>query len=509
MLFGGAVACGLAVWGVRNLGVETDYLGFFSPRDHVRVENREISEKLAGTQPLSVVVTGDEPRAVTRLRVLRAIHELQRYVETLPGVDTTLSLVDYLYLVRRALDPEAPPLPASQEEIEQLLLLVDPAEIEGVANRDLSRANVVVRTRLSSSGDIDALVDNITAFAREHFPRGVTVRPTGTIVLLARSADALVRGQVTGLWQVVFVLFVLMSVLFLSLRVGLLSLVPNVVPILLLFGLMGWWGFDLNISTALIAALAIGIAVDDTIHYLTAFNAGLRKTADQAKAVAEAARTVGSPIVFTSVALAAGFLVVCLSNFRPVQDFGLLSATTMGIALLSDLVLTPAVLMTTKIVTLWEVLFLKLGPEPHKQIPLFHGLRPFQAKIVVLMARLANAPAGTAITRRGELRDELYVLLGGRAEVRRDAEGPVLRSLGRGDVVGEMGLVRHQPRTADVIVVEEAEYLILDRAFLRRLPRRYPRIAARVFLNLTRILSDRLETTTDQLAAARPARAAS
>ncbi len=114
------------------------------------------------------------------------------------------------------------------------------------------------------------------------------------------------------------------------------------------------------------------------------------------------------------------------------------------------------------------------------------------------MGRLESAEPGTFITRFGEVKPELYVLLSGHADVRREG-GPVIRTLGRGDVVGEMGLVRESPRTADVIASEHLEYLALDRRFLARLRWRYPRIAATVFLNLTRILSDRLESTTDSL----------
>jgi CRP-like cAMP-binding protein len=173
----------------------------------------------------------------------------------------------------------------------------------------------------------------------------------------------------------------------------------------------------------------------------------------------------------------------------------------MGVALVTELFFTPALLATTKIVTLWDLLFLRLGPEPHRQIPLFAGLRPFQAKIVVLMAHLANAGRGTFITRTGELKAELYVLLKGRADVRRGDSDLVIRTLGRGDVIGEMGLVRRRPRSADVVVVDDAEYLVLDDRFLARIRRQYPRIAATVFLNLTQVLSDRLESTTDQLVA--------
>ncbi len=117
------------------------------------------------------------------------------------------------------------------------------------------------------------------------------------------------------------------------------------------------------------------------------------------------------------------------------------------------------------------------------------------------MAHLASARRGIFITRKGELKEELYVLLNGRAEVRRVDSEMVIRTLSRGDVIGEMGLVRRRPRSADVVVAEDAEYLVLDDRFLGRIRRQYPRIAATVFLNLTRVLSDRLESTTDQLVA--------
>jgi len=224
----------------------------------------------------------------------------------------------------------------------------------------------------------------------------------------------------------------------------------------------------------------------------------MRKTGSQEKAILAALGSVGQAAFFIAMALSAGFFIVCLSSFKPVQHFGLLSGITMVIALVVELFLTPALLTTTKIITVWDLLFLKLGPDPHKQIPLFAGLRPFQAKLVVLMGHLEVATRGTFITRRGDVKPELYVLLNGRAEVHR-VDGPVIRTLTRGDVVGEMGLVRLRARSADVVAVEETDYLVLDQRFLHRLRRQYPRTAATVFLNLTRILSDRLESTTDAL----------
>lgn len=502
LVFAATIAlCLFSLAGLGHMRLETDYLQFLRPSHPVRRQNDRVAAALGGTQPVYIVIDGGAPRAVNTLETLQAMEDLQKFVLEQEGVDGAVSLVDYLHIARGALDPDAPPgLPQSQSQVNQLLLFVPAKDIRPVANADFSRANVIVGTRLTGSSAISAFIDRVESYARTRFRRDISVRATGTVVLLNRSADAVVRGQIRGLAQVLGVLFIVMSMLLLSLRGGLISLVPNIVPIAILFGVMGWTGISLNISTSMIAGIAIGIAMDDTIHYLSAFNRHVRRLGSERQAILDVARSVGMPIVVTSVVLAAGFLVVCLSNFVPIVHFGALASLTMVIALFADLVLTPALLMKARVVTVWDLAAIKLGSQPHMEIPLFANLRPFQAKIVVLMGKLGRARPGEYVTRRGELTDELYVLLNGRVDVLR-GDGQVLRSLGRGDVVGEMGLVRHRPRSADAVVAEETEYLVLDAAFLDRIQRRYPRIAATVFLNLTRILSDRLESVTNQLGA--------
>jgi predicted RND superfamily exporter protein len=500
VLVSGVLMVALACWGISRIRVETDYIGFFSEGSFVRADNARVAERLAGTQPIYVVIDGDAKQSVARLDTLAAMRELQDFIGRQPGVDKTMSLLDYLRIVRQALRPGAPDAaPATQVEVDQLLMLLDPKDVRSVVNRDFSRANIIVRTKLSRSSEVGDLVRRIEAFAADRFPRGIQVRPTGTMVLLNRSADALAWGQLTGLWQELVVLLVLLSFMFLSVRVGIMALIPNVVPTVILYGIMGWVAISLNISTSMIAAIAIGIAIDDTIHLLNGFNTGMRKTGSQEQAIIGALGSVGQSAFFIATALSAGFFIVCLSSFEPVKHFGLLAGITMVIALVVELFLTPALVTTTRIITVWDLLFLKLGPDPHKQIPLFAGLTSFQAKIVVLMGHLESATRGAFIARLGDVRPELYVLLNGQADVRRGDAGQVIRTLVRGDVVGEMGLVRHRARSADVVATEDTDYLVLDQRFLQRLRRQYPRTAATVFLNMTRILSDRLESTTDAL----------
>src|SRR5581483_10507686 len=194
-------------------------------------------------------------------------------------------------------------------------------------------------------------------------------------------------------------------------------------------------------------------------------------------------------------------------SFIPIQNFGILSGVTMATALGANLVLLPALLATTKIITLWDLLGVKLGEDPAGTIPLFAGLRPAQARIVVLMGELKRFEPGEPIVRRGERGDEMYVIIQGTSDVLLgDGVGrrPIAR-LRRGDVIGEMGLVRHDERSADVVAASGVEVLAVDERFLRRIQNRYPRIASKVFLNLTRILSDRLQRMNERFVAAQSA----
>jgi len=191
----------------------------------------------------------------------------------------------------------------------------------------------------------------------------------------------------------------------------------------------------------------------------------------------------------------------------PIQQFGVLSGVTMATALVTNLVLLPAVLGTTKIITVWDLLAVKLGKDPARTIPLFAGLRPAQARIVVLMGEIKRFAPGEPIIRRGDVGNEMYVLIQGSVDVYAGggADRQRIAHHARGEVFGEMGLVRRHERSADVVAAEPVELLAVNERFLERIQFRYPRIAAKVFLNLTRIVSDRLQRMTEQYVSVQPA----
>ncbi|MEO8603723.1 MAG: MMPL family transporter [bacterium] len=345
-----SVLLAIAGWGVTRVRFETDYLRFFAADNPVRVENARIGDALAGTQVMTFVVDGDGPESVTRVEVLAGMRELQRYLAAQDGVDKTLSLLDHLDAVREALQPGTAGAPFSgQREIDQLLLLLAPSDVRHELDKRHARAQLTAHTRLSGSREVVGFVKRVEAWGVAHMPPGVRVHGTGTVVLMNRSADALAWSQVTGDGQVMLILLALMSLLFRSFKLGALSMVPNVFPIVMLLGAMGWVGIDLNICTSTIASISIGIAVDDTIHYMLGYYGELQHGATRQEAILATLRSVGRPILIISVALSTGFLIACLSNFEPVRHFGVLASLTMVVGSFTDLFLLPALLITLRV----------------------------------------------------------------------------------------------------------------------------------------------------------------
>ena len=506
-----------AIWNLSSIQVDSNFQSFFRPNDPVRQATDAINEHLVGSMAFYVVIDGQEKDVMKQWDTLRRIKALQAYIDGLPGVDKTVSFVDYCELLDRgaqsgggellvgpggeiitAPPPEKPTTfwqEPSQLRAVMQLVAGSPTSFRSVASPDFARSNILVRTTLSGSQEISALAEQISAYAQERFPPDLKVRPTGNLILLTKTTGDIITGQIRSLSLAVSVIFVIMSAMFLSARIGLIAMIPNIFPIVIFFGLMGLSGAVLNLGTSIIAAIALGIAVDNTVHLMTRLSAEVHAAPDQETALLHTLGTVGKPSLYASVILFLGFLVLYFSTFVPIREFGLLSAATMVVAFGADVILLPALLATTKVITLWDVLYLKLGRDPQKTIPLFAGLRPVQAKIVTLMGEFRAFAKDEFIVRQGEVGREMFVLISGRADARLNIDGAskLLRTMGRGDVIGEMALIRQNQRTADVIAVDDAEAIVVDERFLQRMQKRYPRIGARIFLNIAKILSDRLD----------------
>ncbi len=234
-------------------------------------------------------------------------------------------------------------------------------------------------------------------------------------MLLTGTASDIVAGQIESLSLALGVIFVVMSLMFLSVKVGFLAILPNVLPILIFFGVMGWFGIFLNLGTSLIAAIALGIAVDSTIHYMARLNMELQRRVDQMSAVVRHAphRRRADHLRDRGALPRLPHLRVLELRADPAirrpdgRDDGDRAGHEPGAAAggAGDDQDHHRLGSARR----------KLGEDPARTIPLFAGLRPAQARIVILMGEIKRFAPGEPIVRRGEMGDEMYVIIQGRS----------------------------------------------------------------------------------------------
>ncbi len=505
-IFGAVVVICLA--GMFQLRVETNPIGYFRNDTDIRRNFRDIYKHLSGSFPINVTVTGIGEDYFQDPKQMAAIQRLQQFLETLPGVDKTISFFDYLKLVKYAsnqFEPQQYALPEKPYEVRMLTntykSMLGNDMLVRFMNPEFSTANIVLLTHISSSRDFLAIRDRIREHVADHFSKDLKWEITGFGMVVSSSSHLLTSGQIKSLSLTMLVVFGIMFLLFLSSKVGLVAIVPNLFPIVINFGIMGWLGIELSMFTSLIASIAIGLAVDDTIHYLVRYNHEFRKDLDERRALRETIRRIGRPIIYTTLTISIGFSVLGFSSFKPTAVFGAMMVITLLSAMVADLVLLPSLMLHVELVTLWDLVRLKIGMEPRKGIPVFQGLSRTQVHYIIMSGGLTQIDKGTVLFRRGEVSDSMYVLLSGRLDVfdTPQHEDPLsgsrkrLASLQAGELLGEMGLLRSAPRSATVVATEPCELLTINLGMIKRLQWLYPPTANKFFFNLMNILCNRLE----------------
>lgn len=502
ILAAGAGGLALALVGMSRIEVSTGFVSNFTQRSEVRRTFERLNERLGGVNSFSIVVESDEDDAFTRPDNLRELRSLQAWLEEQPEIGGTASLADGVMLLHQAFldnEPAAFAIPERQRLVKQLLLFGGDQVTGGFVDGSYRVANVTVRAAVGESADVSRLLERVEE-RLSALPQRLRARATGDLVLLNRTMDDIVRGQLQSIALAIVTIYLTLSILLTSFRVGLYALLPNLLPIAIYYGTLGLTGTPLSLATSLIGAITLGIAVDDTVHYFARFAREARTRGSEEAATRSTLVALFRPVTFTSIGLVLGFLVLTFSELRNQVQFGVLSAFTIAVAWLLDVTLSPAICSGVRIVTLWDLIGLDLGPRPQESIRLFEGLSERQARVVALMCNLVTVEPGERLLREGEKGQHMYVVIDGELLASLDREGRrvELSRMRRGDVVGEIALFG-KTRSADVDVVERARLLRLGEEDLARLVERQPRIASKVYRNLSRIVAERIQGTMQAL----------
>jgi predicted RND superfamily exporter protein len=334
---------------VLRVHVDTDYLSYFDEQSRVRRDFEAVNRLLAGAVPIYVVIDGDGPGALHEPEALRALERLERRVGELPGVTHATSIVGLVRALNRAVeagDPAQERIPDTRGGVAELLQLVPKGEVQRLLTTDHARANLVVRTGAVGSEAVIALADALErSLADGALPPPLRGSVTGNALLLSRSADGIASGQLRAVCLAAGSIFLLILAGLRSLPLGVIAMIPNVVPVLLFFGALGAGIAPLSLPTSLIGSVALGIAIDDTVHFIVRYRAERMAGRAPEEASRRAAGSVGTAIIVAGTMLVAGYLIIALSGFATLREFGLLSAGTMLTCLVTDLVLLPALLV--------------------------------------------------------------------------------------------------------------------------------------------------------------------
>jgi predicted RND superfamily exporter protein len=334
-----AAVFAFAAAGHLRLEVETDFSRNFRANTPIVQSLEFVETRLggAGTWEVNFAVPAEMDDACFE-RVDALAGELRRMAADSDGRFTkVVSLADGLKLV-----PRFPVFLNTIRKRLNALQNFQPEFEQSLYNPAAGRMRIILRARerQASHAKLQLMAD-VERTALERFPQA---KATGTFVLLAHLIESLLRDQLISFAIAAAGIVAMMTVAFRSLRIGIASLVPNLFPIVLVIGGMGWIGLPVNIGTAMIASVSMGLTVDSSIHYIS----GYRRARNAGQSTAEAIRTtnqsVGLALVFANIALVIGFTVLTLSRFVPLIYFGILVSLAMLGGLSGNLILLPLLL---------------------------------------------------------------------------------------------------------------------------------------------------------------------
>lgn len=367
--------------GISRLDVENRFIDFFRESSEIHQGMKAIDECLGGTTPLDVIIDFEEPDTIPAstepaatesdtdfddfdefdeassgekywftAEKMRRIKTLHNYLDSLPQTGKVLSLATMLEIAEKlnggkSLDSLELALLTSESPEEFKKMLIRP-----YVSVEHNQVRFWVRVRDSNKTlrrnellkKIKADLPGISGLGAEH------IHLTGLMILYNNLLQSLFGSQILTLGITVLVLTVMFLVLFRSLKIALIAMVLNLLPVSAVLGLMGWLNIPLDMMTMTIAAIGVGIAVDDSIHYIHRFKHEFQKDRKYLPTMHRCHGSIGHAMYYTSITIIIGFSILAISNFIPSVYFGLLTGLAMLIALIVDLTLLPQMLILVK-----------------------------------------------------------------------------------------------------------------------------------------------------------------
>ena len=350
------LAAVILAYGITKVKIDTNMVNIIKEGQPMRTTYNLVDRFMGGSGSAEILVNTGKIDGLKDPRILNAMDDLQIFVKNeFPHLVTkSTSLVNISKDSFKALNegqdsmyviPDDPVILANT-----LFMFnnANPKERRRMVTDDYSLGRISVNLRNSGSQEYNDMIFRIHNFADRRFAElksdypKLKVRVTGTLAMLSQMTDYISWSQVRSFGLALVVISLLLLLVFSSYRAGMVALLPNIFPVLTIFGIMGYLEISLDTDTLLVAPITIGIAVDDTIHFLTNYRAEVSKHGNIKEGIIKTFRETGQAITFTSIILSIGFLIFLMSSHQGLSNFGIMSAIAFFTALLADLFLLPS-----------------------------------------------------------------------------------------------------------------------------------------------------------------------
>ena len=342
----------LCFWGITQLKVDNSMKENFSEDSAVRQDDRLLNAKTGGTNTLYVLIEGPHVDAIKAPDVLKAMEPIQSFLESHSGiVGKTLSLTDFVRRMNKAMhadDPAYEIVPDNRDLIAQYLLLYsmsgDTGDFDSYVDYEYRVAVVRAFLKTDSTATIERLINNLRPILAKEFPSGFDVSIGGSVAQSAALNEVIVQGKLLNIAVIAFSVYLISSLVLRSPAGGFFVLLPLALTVLANFGLMGLLGIRLEISTATVSAMAVGIGADYAIYIICRLREEIQRGIAEEQALHTTLTTAGKAVVFVAMAVGLGYMVVIFSGFALHQRLGCLIAAAMAVSCVASITVLPALL---------------------------------------------------------------------------------------------------------------------------------------------------------------------
>ena len=339
---------GLSVLGIYNVSTNNFLFESISDDSKMKKDFRFFEENMAGVRSFELAIETKNESRISDLDILKSIEKVENYLKEKNGFGTILSPVSLFKSanrVKKSGQLKYYQLPENQSVIPQLKKILKDAPSQQLINEEETKARLTARMKDIGRLKMKAFNDDLQQYITENIDTSkIAFTPTGKELLIDRNNEHLMSEMLSSISIAFLLISIIMAYLFRDIRMVIISLIPNLIPLILTGGMMGLMGVALNGSTSIIFIISFVIAVDDTIHFLSKFRLEKLKGLNTEEALHNTFHTTGKAIIITSIILAAGYAVTIFSDFREAYYHGVLICWTLIFAVLADLFLLPILL---------------------------------------------------------------------------------------------------------------------------------------------------------------------